>query len=68
MEQRGFGACQPDLPAALVQSLEQGGAARRIEMRGDFIEEEDRALLALFGDEIGMGQDDAEEQCLLFAG
>jgi hypothetical protein len=67
-EERGFGAGQPDLAAAIVQPFEQRSAAARIEVRGDFIEEQDGAATGLFRDEIGVGEDDAEEEGFLFAG
>ena len=45
-------------------------AARRsgIEMGGDLVEEEDRAAAGALGDEIGMGEDQADQQRLLLAG
>ena len=45
-------------------------AARRsgIEMGGDLVEEQDRAAAGALGDEIGMGEDEADQQRLLLAG
>jgi hypothetical protein len=42
-EQGGFGSSHPDLPAAGTEPIEQSRAAGGIEMRGDLVEEQDRA-------------------------
>ena len=55
-------------PPAVRQPLEQGGAADRVEMGGDLVEQQDRAAPAALGDEIGMGEDQADQQRLLLAG
>ncbi len=67
IEQGPFGARHPHLPAAAGQPLEQGDAAERIEMGGDLVEQQDRPPPGMFGDEIGMGEHEAEQQRLLLA-
>ena len=63
-----LGPRHPHLTAARSEPLEQGGAAHRIEMGGNLVEEQDRPAARLLGDEIGMGKDDADQQRLLLAG
>jgi hypothetical protein len=66
-EQAGFRPGHPDLASARGEAFEQGGSAARVEVGGNLVEEEDRAAAGLLGDEIGMGEDDREEQRLLLA-
>ena len=51
-------------------SSRANSAARRfgIEVRGDLVEQQDRRLAAALGDQLGMGEDQAEQQRLLLAG
>ena len=51
-------------------SSRANSAARRlrIEMRGDLVEEQDRRLAAALGDQLGVGENEAEQQRLLLAG
>ena len=63
-----LGARQPNLTATLFQPFEQRRTARGVEVGGNFIEEEDRAAFDGFGDEIGMREDDAEQERFLLAG
>ena len=67
-EQAGLGPGHPDLPARLPQPFEQSGAAGRVEMGGNLVEQKDRPPAGAFGDEIGMGQDQADQERLLLAG
>jgi hypothetical protein len=67
VEQQGLGRGHPHL-ASRFEAGEEGCPAFRIEMRGDFVEEEDRGLTAPLCDELGMGEDEAEEQRLLLSG
>ena len=55
-------------PPASSEPVEQGGAADGIEMGGDLVEQQDRAAFTALGDEIGMGEDQADQQRLLLAG
>ena len=66
-EQFGLGRRHPHLAAAF-QPGEQSSAPGRIWVGGDFVEQQDRGRAAAGGDELGLGEDDAEEQRLLFAG
>ena len=66
-EQRGFGRRHPHLAAAF-EAREQRGAAPGIEVRGDLVEQQDRRRAAALGDQLGMGEDEAEQQRLLLAG
>ena len=59
VEQLGFGARHPHLAAAF-EAGEERGAALRVEVRRDFVEEEDRGLLAPVGDQLRMGENEAE--------
>ena len=58
-EQRILGARHPHLTLA-GQPLEECRAAQRVEMRGDFVEQQHRRMRHRRGDQIGMGEDDAE--------
>ena len=51
-------------------SRRANSAARRfgIEVGGDLVEQQERRLAAALGDEVGMGEDEAEQQRLLLAG
>ena len=66
-EQLGLGRGHPHLPVPFEPG-EQSGAAARVEMRGDFVEQQDRRRPTAAGDELGVGQDDAEQQRLLLTG
>ena len=68
VEQARLRPRHPNLPSALLQPLEQGGPAAGVEVGRDFVEEEDRPAAGAFGDEIGMGEDDRQQQRLLLAG
>ena len=67
VEQRGLGRGHPHLAAAF-EAGEQSGAAIRVEMGGNLVEQQDRRSAAPFGHQFGMGQHEAEQQCLLLAG
>ena len=67
-EQAAFRPGHPHLPSPRLEPLEQGGAAARVEVGGDFVEKQDRAAAGAVGDEIGVGEDDRQKQRLLFAG
>jgi hypothetical protein len=54
-EQSRLRAGHPDLAAGKREPLEQGRAAARIEVRGDLVEQQDRAAADAIGDEVGMG-------------
>ena len=54
--------------AAAFEASEQRRAALRIEVGGDLVEQQDRRLAAALGDQLGMGEDEAEQQRLLLAG
>ena len=56
----------PNLPATFEPG-EKSGAPLRVEVRGDFVEEQERRLPPLFRDKIGMREDEAEEQRFLLA-
>ena len=60
-EQRGLGPGHPDLAVAGLEPLEEGRAAARIEMGGDFIEEEDRRRAAGIGDQRGVGENKTKQ-------
>ena len=64
---RGFGRRHPHLAAAFEPG-EQSRAALGIEMRGNFVEQQDRRVAAALGDQFGMGEDKPEQQRLLLAG
>ena len=66
-EKAWFGAGHPNLTCCHNQSVEQGGAARWIEVRGDLVKQEKRAAAAMLGDEIGVGKNKAEQERLLLA-
>ena len=55
---RRFGGGHPHLTAAF-EAAEQGRAAARIEMRGDLVEQQQGRRSAAFGDQLGMGEDQA---------
>lgn len=61
LEQGGLRAGHPHLAAAGRQPIEQGGTAQRIEMGGDLVEQQHRPAADPFGNQIGMGEDDAEQ-------
>ena len=67
VEERVFGAGHPHLAAA-CEAGEQRGAAGWIEVCGNLVEEQDGGLAGAFGDEVGVGEDDAEQERLLLAG
>ena len=52
-EQHRFGCRHPDLAAAF-KPVEQGSAAGRVEMGGDFVEQQDRRCAAKVGDELSI--------------
>ena len=60
IEQCGLRGGHPHL-AASFEASEQGGAALRIEMGGDFVEEQDGRRGAPFRDEIGVGKDEPQQ-------
>src|SRR4051812_2583980 len=66
-EQGRLGAGDPDLAAAGLEPGEQSGAAAGVEMGGDLVEQQDRAPAGALADEVGMGEDDGEQQSLLLA-
>ena len=62
-------AGHPDLAAGRRQPLEQGGAAERVEMGGDLVEEQDRAAPGLrSATRSAWARIEADEQRLLLAG
>jgi len=65
-EQRCFGCGHPHLSAAL-ETGEQRGSAPGVEMSGDFVEEEDGRFAAALGDQLRMGEHEAQQQRLLLA-
>src|SRR4051812_18606503 len=67
-EQRRLGAGDPDLAAAGFEPREQSGAAAGVEMGGDLVEQQDRAPPGALADQIGMREDDGEQQRLLLSG
>jgi len=67
-KQRGIGAGDPGLAVEPGQHLDQRGAARCIEMRGDLVEQEERRLAAHRALQPGLGEDDRNQQRLLLAG
>jgi hypothetical protein len=67
-EQGRLGAGHPDLAASAGKPLEQGPAARGIEVGGDLVEQQDRPHAPVGGDEVGMDEDDREQQRLLLPG
>ena len=67
VEQGGLGRGHPHLPAAFEPG-EQCGPAGGVEVGGNLVEQQDRWRSALVGDQLGMGEDQAEKQRLLLAG
>lgn len=68
LEQSWFRSGQPDLTASFGQLVEEGCAPLWVEMGCDFVEQQNRPLFAPLGNQVGMGQYDGEQQCLLFTG
>src|SRR4051794_9130606 len=66
-KERRLGGGHPHLAAAL-EPLEQSRAASRIEMGGDLVEEQDWWLAPTLRDQLGMGENQPEQQRLLLAG
>ena len=60
VEQRRLGPRHPCLPPG-GEAIEQRGAAHRVEVRGDFVEEQDRAAAGSLRDEIGVRQDNRRD-------
>ena len=67
-KQRLLGAGHECLAAKLRKPGEQSGAAVRIEMGGDLVEQQDRRHAADLRHQAGMGEDEADQQRLLLAG
>ncbi len=67
VEQRRLGCRHPDLPASF-ELREERGAALRVEVRSDLIEEQDRPFVPALGDKVAMGKDEPEEKRLLLSG
>ena len=67
VEQRGFGRRHPHL-AAPFEPVEQRRAPAGIEVGGDLVEQQDRRRAAAFRDQLGVGEDQAQQQRLLLAG
>ena len=67
-ERRGVGAGHPSLHAELLQLAIERGAARRVEMRDDLIQQQHRCKARHFRQQPRMRQHQADEQRLLLAG
>ena len=67
VEQRSLGRGHPNLPATLEPS-EQDRAAIGVEVGGNLVEQQDRRSSPPCRDQLGMGKDKPQQQCLLFAG
>ena len=67
-EQRGVGAGEPGLAREPGERLEERGAPPGIEMRGDLVEQQQRRLAAQGPLQLGMRQQDRDQQRLLLAG
>jgi hypothetical protein len=67
LEQLGLGRAHPNLAAAF-EPAEQRRSALGVEMRGDFVQQQERWLAAAIRDQLGMGQDKAQQKRLLLAG
>ena len=67
-KKRRIRARHPNLAAELREFDMQRGAPGGVEMRHDFIEQQDRSKTRHLGDQTPMGEDEADEQCLLLAG
>ena len=64
-----IGARHPGLAAQRDDLLEQRRAPRGVQMGGDLVEQQDRRrAVAALRDELGVGQDEADQQRLLLAG
>ena len=66
-EGRGIRAGDEHLAADPLQGVEQCGAAARIEMRGDLVEQRERRDARHVGDEPRMRENEPDQQRLLFA-
>ena len=66
LERREFGAGQPDLRAGFAQPLEQRAAPQRIEMGGDFVEQQQARPAGI--EQSGMGEYQRQQHGLLLAG
>ncbi|KAI1692064.1 hypothetical protein DdX_21459 [Ditylenchus destructor] len=64
VEQFGLGAGHPYLSAPR-QPIEQRAPPAGVEMRGDLVEQQDRCAAGAVGDQLGMGEDNAQQQRLL---
>ena len=65
-EQCSFGRGHPNLSAAF-ETAEQGRPALGVEVRRDLVEKQDGRFAASFGNQLGMGKNEAEEQRFLLA-
>ena len=68
LEQGRFRSGQPDLASPFRKLVEKRRPALWIEVGSNLVEQQDRPLFALFGNQVGMGQYDGKEQRFLFAG
>src|SRR6478735_10670130 len=66
IEQRRFGGGHPHL-AATFEAAEERCAAARIEVSGDFVEQQDCRRFAAFGYQFRVSQNKPEKQSLLFS-
>ena len=66
VEQGGFGRSHPHL-AAIREASEEGGPPAWIEVSRDLVEKQDRRLSALFGNDVCMRENKAEQQCFLLS-
>lgn len=64
-EEIRLGSRHPDLTSPFSEPDEECLAPDGVEMRCHFVQQQDRSPPHPFGDEIGMGKDDAEQQGLL---
>src|SRR5215213_7796774 len=63
-EESGFRRRTPDLPTS-VEPPEKRHSPLRVEMRGDLVEKEDRRSATAIGNEVRVGEHEAEQQGLL---
>ena len=67
IEQGGLGGGHPDL-ATILEPRKQEGPAVGVEMRRDFVQQQDRRRATARGDQFGVGKDEAQQNCLLLSG
>src|SRR5689334_23195950 len=65
---RLVGAGHEGLAAEPVDQVEEGSAPAFIQMRGNFVEQQNWRVAGQVADEASMGEDKADQQCLLLAG